>query len=218
MSCPFRGFAACQMNVWSTTAIRTGELDGLSLSSKAVAPPRIFCLRARAAATAANQEDAMTSHPLVPRHRRREHSIPFAEFVDLINFKCDRAIDQVARCFGIHAGANDQTFADQSVVHRHSSRSSVSRRPPRSSRDHPKLSAIGDMITPSLWADPTLSVADTSAHGPKEARARDQSPLRGPPQMTDRPAIRDHLLAATPLSRAESGCGGKLPQRRASAS
>ena len=71
---------------------------------------------------------------------------------------------------------------------------------------------------PFPMADPTLSVADSSAHGPKEARARDQSPLPGAPQMTDRPAIRDHLLAATPLSRAEPGCGGKLPRLRASAS
>ena len=33
---------------------------------------------------------------------------------------------------------------------RHSSRSSLSMRPPRSSSDHPALSAIGDMIT-LLW-------------------------------------------------------------------
>jgi hypothetical protein len=106
-------------------------LDGLSLLSMAVARPMIFCLPATAAATAENQEDAMTSHPLMLLDSRRR---------------------------------------------RHSSRSSASRRPPRSSRDHPELSDIGDIITSLLVADLTVPVADSSAHGPKGTRARDESP------------------------------------------
>src|SRR5512132_32722 len=80
---------------------------------------------------------------------------------------------------------------------RHSSRSSASRRPPRASRDHPELSAIGDMITSLLVADLTVPVTDSSAQGPKETRARDESPCS---------------------SRGEFGYGAKLPQPRASAS